>query len=267
MRSPKIKDLFSRSMFILSPEELCQFQKTKLGFLGVGMGSVVSELAVRMGFENLLIADGDVVQPSNLNRQNFTLEDCGHKKVDALSERLRLINPFIKLEVIDEMLNSESLEDIIPRMDIIFNFIDWDSVEFLNCHNLCKEHNKTEIFTMNLGFTSACMVIGEDSPSFEEYFNTSDTDEIKMLLTKHILDGLDENHHLHEAFRQYSYYRKFVDFDPQVALASYMSAWTSIRLSINLLKRDQAVKNFPYVYLVDLDYELTTRTSSTKIAA
>lgn len=250
-----IKELFSRNIFIIPQEEQIQFTKVKLGFFGVGMGSVVSELAVRMGFSNIFIADGDIVQPSNLNRQNFTLENCGHKKVEALGDRLRLrlINPNINLDVHDEMLNQESLDEIIPKMDIIYNFIDWDSKDFLYCHRLCREHNKTEFFTFNLGFTSACLVLDKDSPSFEDYFNTSDTEEIKMKIVKLALSNLAPENELHEIFNRYTQYNKFIDYDPQVALASYMSAWLSIRITIDTLRGKKSILKFPNIYTLDLE--------------
>ena len=51
---------------------------------GCGIGSYIAECLLRMGFENLTIADGDVVELTNLNRQNYTSKDIGIKKVFAL---------------------------------------------------------------------------------------------------------------------------------------------------------------------------------------
>ncbi|WP_375379286.1 ThiF family adenylyltransferase [Chryseobacterium luquanense] len=47
---------------------------------GSGIGSNIAECALRFGFENLTIVDGDRVEFSNLNRQNYTYEDVSTYK-------------------------------------------------------------------------------------------------------------------------------------------------------------------------------------------
>lgn len=62
-------------------------------FAGVGLGSVIAETAVRMGFRKFVFVDLDDVEISNLNRQNFTQQDVRDKKgkVKAIIKRLRAI--------------------------------------------------------------------------------------------------------------------------------------------------------------------------------
>ena len=67
---------------------------------GCGLGSVIAECALRLGFENICIIDGDKVELSNLNRQNYTYNDIGKFKVDALKARLLQINSHAKITVI-----------------------------------------------------------------------------------------------------------------------------------------------------------------------
>ncbi len=50
---------------------------------GSGIGSNIAETILRLGFEHITIVDGDVVEESNLNRQNYKQTDLGRPKVEA----------------------------------------------------------------------------------------------------------------------------------------------------------------------------------------
>ena len=67
----------------------------KIAILGVGgIGSVVAEMIVRAGFDNLLLVDNDVVESSNLIRQiGYLREDVNKSKLDSLFRHLLQINP------------------------------------------------------------------------------------------------------------------------------------------------------------------------------
>src|SRR5690606_39476281 len=67
-------------------------KETPILIAGCGIGSVIAECALRLGFENLTIIDGDIVEESNLNRQNFIENDISQSKVEAIKLRLEQIN-------------------------------------------------------------------------------------------------------------------------------------------------------------------------------
>ena len=54
---------------------------------GAGIGSVIAECALRLGFENITISHGDVVEITNLNRQNYIQGKIGKKKAEFLKNR------------------------------------------------------------------------------------------------------------------------------------------------------------------------------------
>lgn len=64
-----------------------------------GLGSNVAVLLARAGIGRLILIDHDVVEPSNLNRQHFFLDDLGQLKVEALAAHLRRIRPEIGLDL------------------------------------------------------------------------------------------------------------------------------------------------------------------------
>ncbi len=72
-----------------------EFLRTvRIGIVGAGgLGSNCAMHLVRSGFSDLILADPDVVEPSNLNRQHFTLAQVGRPKALALRDNLMAVNP------------------------------------------------------------------------------------------------------------------------------------------------------------------------------
>lgn len=66
-----------------------------VGIAGLGgLGSSVAVALARLGVGTLILADYDVVEPSNLNRQQYFADQIGMSKVSALTANLRRINPY-----------------------------------------------------------------------------------------------------------------------------------------------------------------------------
>jgi sulfur carrier protein ThiS adenylyltransferase len=74
-------------------------RSVKIGVIGAGgLGSNCTMHLARSGFSDLVLADPDTVEPSNLNRQHFTLAQVGQAKVLALRENILAVNPAARME-------------------------------------------------------------------------------------------------------------------------------------------------------------------------
>lgn len=74
----------------------------------VGAGSVGSKIAeslVRSGLRNLLIVDGDILIPGNLERHTLDWRDIGYLKASVLKRRLLHISPSANIRIIAQNLN------------------------------------------------------------------------------------------------------------------------------------------------------------------
>jgi len=91
-----------------------------------GVGSFAAEFIARSGIGKMPIIDGDVVDPSNRNRQLPALATThGQSKVQIMAERLRAINPEIELNVIQEFVNPEMVKAQLEHQpDYIIDAID-----------------------------------------------------------------------------------------------------------------------------------------------
>ena len=81
-----------------------------------GVGSWAAEALARSAIGHLVLIDFDHIAPSNINRQLHAMEgEFGKAKVSAMAERIRKINPDIKLTLHDAFLAQGNLADLIPR--------------------------------------------------------------------------------------------------------------------------------------------------------
>lgn len=89
-----------------------------------GLGSNCAVALARVGVGKLVIADFDRIEISNLNRQYFFTDQVGNSKVDALKENIRRIDPGIKIEGHEIMLDPENIPGIFSGCDVIVEAFD-----------------------------------------------------------------------------------------------------------------------------------------------
>lgn len=98
---------------------------SRVGVAGLGgLGSQVAIAMARMGIGRLVLADFDVVVPSNLNRQQYFVDQIGMRKVDALSETLRRVNPYVAIETHDLKLAPRNVHEVFGSCDVLVEAFD-----------------------------------------------------------------------------------------------------------------------------------------------
>jgi len=96
-----------------------------VGIAGVGgLGSAVAVALARVGVGKLIIADFDVVEPSNLNRQQYFIDQIGMLKVEALAENLKRINPNVTVESHAVILSPGNIPTIFAECPILVEAFD-----------------------------------------------------------------------------------------------------------------------------------------------
>lgn len=81
-----------------------------------GVGSWAAEALARSAVGKLTLIDLDMVAESNTNRQIQALDNTyGQAKVDALRQRIALINPLCKINTIEDFVTPENAGTLITR--------------------------------------------------------------------------------------------------------------------------------------------------------
>ncbi len=102
-----------------------QLKNYTVGIAGAGgLGSNCAVALARVGIGKIIIADFDVVNESNLNRQYFFRDQLGKKKVDALKENILRINPDAEIITHDIKLNAQNSVGIYKDCDVLVEAFD-----------------------------------------------------------------------------------------------------------------------------------------------
>ncbi|MDO9510130.1 MAG: tRNA threonylcarbamoyladenosine dehydratase [Bacteroidales bacterium] len=116
-----------RTELLLGKDKLTLLSQAHVLVVGLGgVGAYATENLARAGIGRLTIADGDVIHPSNRNRQLLALKSSeGKSKAMLMEQRLKDINPDLEIESIDEYLRDEKLKDLVSRKyDYVVDAID-----------------------------------------------------------------------------------------------------------------------------------------------
>ena len=111
---------------LYGPELRERFRQATVVVAGLGgVGSWAAEALARTGIGHLVLIDLDHVAESNTNRQLHALEgEYGKAKVQAMSERMRQINPEITLTSHDAFLEPGNLDVLIPANAFVLDATD-----------------------------------------------------------------------------------------------------------------------------------------------
>jgi tRNA A37 threonylcarbamoyladenosine dehydratase len=117
----------SRSELLVGSSGIDKLQKAHVLVVGLGgVGSFAAEFICRAGVGEMTIVDGDVVDPSNRNRQLPALYTThGVSKASWMEERLKSINPELKLHVVNEFLSPDACKKLMENhYDYVMDCID-----------------------------------------------------------------------------------------------------------------------------------------------
>lgn len=96
-----------------------------VGIAGAGgLGSNCAVSLLRTGIGKLVIADFDIVDSSNLNRQFYFKNQVGLPKVEALKDNLIAINPNAQIDIYNIKLESQNIPELFKNCDVIVEAFD-----------------------------------------------------------------------------------------------------------------------------------------------
>jgi len=120
-----------RTELLVGSDALERLQKAHVLVVGLGgVGSFAAEFLARSGVGRLTIVDGDVVDPTNRNRQLQALSSThGQKKAWLMRDRILDINPECQVDAIDSFLDPEAMRQLLQTAEVDFALDCIDSVQ------------------------------------------------------------------------------------------------------------------------------------------
>lgn len=172
-------DLLRYSRHILLPEIGVdgQARAAAATALLVGAGGLGCPAALYLGAAGtgrLLVADGDVVDLANLQRQvGFHDDDIGRNKAHTLAQRVLENNPGIRVEALAQRLEGPTLHAAVQQADVVLDCSD----NFATRHAVnraCVELGKPLVSGAALGFAGQLAIFGSAGPCYRCLFAESE---------------------------------------------------------------------------------------------
>jgi len=174
----KEEDLFERNVKGISEK----LKKAKVCILGLGgLGSNVAVLLARAGLGSLKLVDFDIVEASNLNRQQYRISHIGMKKTEAIKTIIKEINPFVEVETLDIKVNRENILSVVGDVEIVVEAFDVAETKAMAIEELLINGDKILVSASGMaGLGSANEIItrkvrdnfyliGDNYSDYEEY--------------------------------------------------------------------------------------------------
>ena len=174
----KEEDLLKRNVKGISEK----LKKAKVCILGLGgLGSNVAILLARSGIGYLKLVDFDIVEASNLNRQQYRISHIGMKKTEAIRTIIKEVNPFVEVEILNKKVDRENILSIVGDVEIVVEAFDVAETKAMAIEELLINGNKMLVSASGMaGIGSANEIItrkvrdnfyliGDNYSDYEEY--------------------------------------------------------------------------------------------------
>ena len=146
-----------------------------------GLGCPVVDYLSRAGVGNIGIVDYDKVNISNIHRQSlYNSRDIGKFKVTVLKQKIKLINPEVKIKIYKEKIGKKNIEKIYKNYDFIVDGSDNFRTKFL-LNEYSLKYNKILIvgaITKMDGHIFSFDFKNKTDPCLKCFYQTLPSDEI-----------------------------------------------------------------------------------------
>ncbi|WP_424768803.1 ThiF family adenylyltransferase [Paenibacillus sp. sgz302251] len=179
-----MNEQFERNLGIMTEIEIDRLQSSRIAIAGCGcIGGFSAELLARMGIGALNLADLDVFDVSNINRQcAANHQTVGQHKVEALTEHLFKINPNLRIEKVLEGISTKNAESFVAEADYVIDAIDYFSfADSVTLHRAARKHQKSVITAVALGFGTSVLCFDPNGVTLEQYIGISEDTPIEQL--------------------------------------------------------------------------------------
>ncbi len=184
-------DRIDRNIGIISREEQGILKNSTIGIAGCGgMGGLVAAQFARIGVGYLKIADCEVFDRSNINRQFGAMFDTvGKNKAVVTAQEIRRITPDLRIDVYDEGINEDSVEDFVKGCSVVCDEIELFAIKpRLMLHKTARSFGVPVFCCDVIGFGTRIFFFSPDSMTMEELLGLSGDEKIEPWIVRRLLE-------------------------------------------------------------------------------
>lgn len=145
-----------------SPEIQAVLSAGNVAIAGLGgLGSNVAYSLTRIGVGHLHLIDFDVVDVTNLNRQQYFMEHVGMYKTEALKSLLMKINPYIEIKTDCVRVTEENIKELFCDNDIVCEAFDNPDAKALLVNGIMEYFPEKKLVSASgmAGFSSSNSIV------------------------------------------------------------------------------------------------------------
>jgi molybdopterin/thiamine biosynthesis adenylyltransferase len=261
-----IRDISKSNVQLWGEEAQKRVAEATIYAVGVGgVGSHELFTAARMGFRNFVIADSDIIDRGNIQRQvHSDWTTIGRKKVDVMAEILLRISPYNQVTVFDTKIKEDNIDRFLEQREgkgIVFDGIEFYSVnDRRKVTNTALQKRIPVVASGPVGLGSAYSCFMPGGLNFNEYFGVSDQTPYDLMLASFVVGIAPKSKHT----RYMSL--KGVNLtnreSPSSAASMAFCAGTQTSMAFDVITERRWKKPIPVTYQFDFPTGTHTATSS-----
>ncbi len=154
MSSKENERRFARNLGFISVDEQRKLADARVGIAGCGGdGGQAAEALARMGVGAFVLADPEIFELENINRQCAAEDGIGENKAEVIARRIAKINPLAKIRVYTEGITIANITKFVDASDIIVDESDFTVPHIgIALAREARRQHKVVVMGLNLGF-------------------------------------------------------------------------------------------------------------------
>ena len=164
---------FTRTLGWVTPPERQRLRDTRIAIAGLGgVGGVHLLTLARLGIGRFHLADPDVFELHNMNRQaGAYLDHLGQPKVEIMTKMALGINPELDIRRFPQGVHADNLDAFLDGVDVYVDGLDFFVFDTRRrVFAACRERGIPAVTVAPLGMGAALLNFLPDGMSFDDYF-------------------------------------------------------------------------------------------------
>ena len=178
----------SRNRGFISAIEQAKLSGAHIAIGGVGGdGGQIAETLCRMGVQSFSLADPEVFEEENLNRQNSsTTLTLGRNKAVVLGETLKAINPDVVVKIFSDGITPENVVEFVAGASLVIDETEYTKPELaVMLARASRARNLPLLTGLNVGFGCLVTSFAPSGRTLEQYLGFSESATLEDIsLTK-----------------------------------------------------------------------------------
>ena len=174
------EEAFCRNLGLVTAEEQQKLRHTRVAVAGLGgVGGIDLVTLARIGIGRFTIADPDVFELANTNRQyGANQATLGRSKAEVMAEMVRAINPEAEVRLLKSAIDPQNVGQFLDGADILVDGIEAFEIDVRRF--LFRRAAEQGIYALGagpVGFSTVWVIFDPQGMSFDHYFDLSDAQD------------------------------------------------------------------------------------------